>query len=479
MKSKFLALALALSLQPCAAVSTADSADFRARAPELPAPRPFNMPKIESYKLDNGLEVLFLEDHRFPFTSINLGFRNGSAQEPTSQVGIAEMTAALLTQGTTTRKSKQIASEVEFIGGALRASTDYDYSLLSGSCLSAYQDKLFDIMSDVLLNPDFDQDELSLYKANTIQELTMRRSDPDFLIEERFNKILFGSHPYSVVSPSEVDINKLTRKDLAEYHDTHYLPNNAVLIVVGDFDAQKMRTLIDSKIGASKWKSANLPGTAESPLPGQSGRKIYLVDRPGSVQTSIKVGNVGIKRSDPAYFSTLVANQILGGTAHARLFLNIREAKGFTYGAYSKLAARKSPGAFFASAGVRTEVTNPSILEFLYELDKMRTTNATDSEIKAAKNYLAGSFQLGLETQGGLAQRLLEMKLYDLPSDYLETYAKNVLAVTAADVRKAAGKLIDSNNLVICVVGDATKIKDDLSGFGPVSVFDTEGKLQQ
>lgn len=450
---------------------------WRKVAPQLPLPRPFNMPKVESYKMDNGLEVMLLEDHRFPFASINLGFRTGTAQEPATSLGVAEMTAILMPQGTTTRTSKQIASQVEYIGGALKSSTDYDYSLLSGSCLSAYSDKLFDVMCDVLLNPSFPADELSLRKANQIQELTMKRSDPDFLIEERFSKVVFGSHPYSVVSPSEADINKLTSKDLAEYHDSHYLPNNAVLIVVGDFDSAKIKPLLESKLGSAKWKQGNVPVAAEPAMPAQSGRKIYLVDRPGSVQTSIKVGNVSIKRNDPSYFPMLVANQILGGTAHARLFLNIREAKGFTYGAYSKLASRKEPGAFFAEADVRTDVTNPSLQEFLYELDKMRTTKVKDDEIQAAKNYLAGSFQLGLETQGGIAQRLLEMKLFDLPNDYLETYANKVVAVSVDDVKKAASKLIDSNNLVVCVVGDANKIKEDLALFGPVNVYDSQGRL--
>ena len=221
---------------------------WRKVAPQLPLPRPFNMPKVESYKMDNGLEVMLLEDHRFPFASINLGFRTGTAQEPATALGVAEMTAILMPQGTTTRTSKQIASQVEYIGGALKSSTDYDYSLLSGSCLSAYSDKLFDVMCDVLLNPSFPADELSLRKANQIQELTMKRSDPDFLIEERFSKVVFGAHPYSVVSPSEADINKLTSKDLAEYHDSHYLPNNAVLIVVADFYSAKIKPLLESKL---------------------------------------------------------------------------------------------------------------------------------------------------------------------------------------------------------------------------------------
>jgi predicted Zn-dependent peptidase len=195
------------------------------------------------------------------------------------------------------------------------------------------------------------------------------------------------------------------------------------------------------------------------------------------VQTAIKLGNVGVQRNDPNYFSLLVMNQILGGASNARLFLNIREQKGYTYGAYSRMSARKDKGSFAAEASVRTEVTGPSLQEFLYELERIRNIKVSDKEITEAKNYLAGSFQLGLETQGGLAQRLLEAKLYDLPDNYLETYADKVMAVNVEDVRGSARRLIDTNNLVITAVGDAKKIKQDLELFAPVTVYDTQGKL--
>lgn len=448
---------------------------WRKNPPGVPAPRPFNLPKIEKYTLANGLEVELVEDHRFPVIAFNLGFRSGTTSDPQDLLGLSEMTADMLTEGTAKRTSKQIASEIDFIGGGLAAASDYDYTILSGSALSAYSDRLLDLMTDVLFNPSFPDSELSLKKVNLIQELTIKRGEPDFLVEERFNKTVFGSHPYSVVAPTEAAINKISRKNLIDWHAAHYQPKNTVLLVIGDFSAAKIKSEIESKFGS--WKAQDL-NTADQPLPPrQDGRRIYLVDRPGSVQTSIKVGNVGVKRSDPDYFPMLVMNQILGGAAHARLFLNIREAKGFTYGAYSRVAARKDSGSFFATASVRTDVTNPSLLEFLYELDRIRTTKVTDEEIKSAKNYLAGSFQLGLETHSGLAQRLLEAKLYNLPDNYLETYADKITAVTVDDVRKAAGRLIDANNLVIAVVGDGKKIEKDLELFGPVTVYDSQGKL--
>jgi len=449
---------------------------WRKNPPTVPPPRPFKLPAIENYKLDNGLSVQLVEDHRFPFMTMALGIKIGSAVDPKDKLGLADMTAGMLNEGTTTRKSKEIADEVDFIGGALKATSDYDFTILSGSALSKYRDRLVNILSEVIFHPTFPENELSLAKTNLIEELAMKRSEPDFLVEERFNKVLFGNHPYAVVAPTPATVERLTRKDLQDFHDTYYLPNESTLVVVGDFDSAKIKDMIAGKFGAT-WKSGTLP-LAETPKAvRQDSRKIYLVNRPGSVQSSIRIGNVAIARNDPDYFPMVVANQILGGAAHSRLFLNIREQKGYTYGAYSSVSAHRQPGSFAAEANVRTEVTAASLQEFLYELARIRNVKVSDKELADGKSYLVGSFQLGLESQSGLAQRLLEEKLFDLPSDYLETYTSKVMAVNTDQIRAVARKLIDENHLVIAVVGDSQKILPELQYFAPVEVYDTSGKL--
>jgi predicted Zn-dependent peptidase len=449
---------------------------WRKDSPALPPPRPFVMPAIDSYKLDNGLTVQLLEDHRVPFITAELGIKAGSSRDPKDMLGLAGITADMITEGTATKKSKEIAQEVDYIGGGLHAAADADFTLLVGSSLSKYTDRLFNIMSDVVLNPSFPQDELKLNKTNLLQELIMKRSEPDFLVNESFSKQVFGDHPYAIIAPKPETVQRITQKDLEDFHAKYYVPNEAILIVVGDFDKAAMKDKIAAAFG-DKWKSGTVE-TAEMPAaPKQEGVHIYLIDRPGSVQSSIKIGNIAIKKSDPDFFPLLVTNQILGGAAHSRLFVNIREEKGYTYGAYSSFAARKDPGAFAATAEVRTDVTSPSLQEFFYELERIRNVKASDKELQDAKMYLAGSFQLGLETQAGLAQRLLEVQLYDLPADYLATYADKVMAVTPDDVRRVARKDIDANDFVISVVGDANKIKSDLEYFAPVQVFDTSGNL--
>jgi zinc protease len=457
-------------------VESAASEAWRKNPPQTPAPRPFKLPSVSTYKLDNGLTVQLLEDHRVPFITVELGIKSGSAHEPRELLGLSSMTANMLSEGTKKLKSKEIAEEVDFIGGGLRASADADFTIVVASALSKYTDRLFNIMSDVVLNPSFPEDELKLKKTNLLQELIMKRSDPDFLVSERFAKVVYGDHPYSVVAPEPETVERISKADLEKYHAAQYVPNNAVLIVVGDFDKVKLEDLIKKSFGAQVWPTGNIEIAKIQAAPKLSGKHIYLVDRPGSVQSTLRLGNLGLNKTNPDFFPMLVANQILGGASHSRLFTNIRENKGYTYGAYSGFSARKDPGSFAASADVRTEVTTPSLQEFIYELEKMRNLKVEDKEMTDSKNYLTGSFQLGLETQAGLAQRLLEVQMYDLPANYLETYTDKVMAVTPDDVRRVARKYIDLDNMVITVVGDANKIKRELELFAPVDLFDTQGK---
>jgi predicted Zn-dependent peptidase len=455
-------------------VAAADES-WRAKMPTLPAPKEFKMPAVKTYKLDNGLKVQLVEDHRFPYITTYLGMKTGTIADSAESLGVAELTADMLNEGTRTKKSKEIAEEIDFIGGSLAAISDYDFTIMSGSSLSNYTDRLFSLMNDVLLNPSFPEDELKLKKTNWIQELTMKRSDPDFLLEERFRKVVFGPHPYGVVSPKPEMISKITQEDLKKFHRENFLPNDSILLVLGDFDNSKIESQIQATFGS--WAKGERRDSQLAEATSHKNRRVYLVDRPGSVQTALMIGNLGIKKKDPDYFATKVMNQILGGSAHSRLFLNIREQKGYTYGAYSSMAARVHPDAFSAGASVRTEVTAPSVKEFLFELDRIRDAAVTREELDDARNYLVGQFQLGLETQSGLAQRLLEVSLFDMPDDYLETFSKKIMAVEAADVQRAANRVIQSKDLVITAVGDATKIKSGLESFGEIEVYDSNGDL--
>ena len=448
--------------------------EWRKQAPKLPAPREFKLAKTEKYKLANGLTVELLEDHRVPFTTIACGIKAGSVYNPTSMEGLSQLVTTMLSEGTEKHNSKELAEEIDFIGGAFSASAGPDFALINASALSQYNERLLATLADILEHPSFPEEELKLKKTNLIQELIMSRSKPDFLGNERFAKVVFGNHPYSLVAPKPETVEKVSRKDLLEFHKKNYLPNDTDIVVVGDFKAAEMKGLIEKYLGT--WKSATEAKPVEAALPRQIGRKIYLVDRPGSVQSRIKLGNVGIKKTDPDIYAMTVANQILGGAATSRLFTNIRESKGYTYGAYSRVNPQREPGSFAAEAEVRTDVTAPALQEFLYEMERMRNLEPSEKELASTKNYLVGAFQLGLETQSGLSARLLEAELYKLPADYLETYGQKIMAVTPADVQRVARKYIDYDNMVVTVVGDAAKIEKQLEPFAQTLVYDTSGK---
>lgn len=467
--------ASSITLQSVSAEENNSSDDFRAKAPKAKAPKPFKLPEIETYQLKNGLKVQLVEDHRVPYVTTFLGFKAGKLLDDSKSLGVAKITAGMLNEGTKSRTSKEIASQIDFIGGSLNAHTGYDFTLISGSSLSNETESLFTLFSDILLNPTFPEDELKLKKKNWLESLKLKRSQPSFLLEERFRKVVFGGHPYGIVSPHPDMIANISQSDLINFHKSHYIPNDAILLVLGDIKKDEIKPLI--KKSFASWTPGNRKKVKLPKVPSHKGRKIYLVNRPGSVQSSLKLGNLGIKKTDPDYFRIQVMNEVLGGGAHSRLFVNIREDKGYTYGAYSASATRVHPDVFYAAADVRTNVTAPSLQEFLYELEKIRNLKPKAEEMNTAKKYLTGKFQLGMETQSGLARRLLEVALYNLPKDYLETYTKKIMRVSPDDVRKAARKIIHSKDLVIAVVGDAEKIRPDLEMFAPVEVYSTQGKL--
>lgn len=467
-------ISLAIAGLPSASSANIDEA-FRATKPALPPPKAFKLPAVKTFQLDNGLKVQFIENHKYPYVEVFLGMKTGTVDNNPDKLGIAELVARMLNDGTDTKKQKEISEEIEFIGGSFGTNADYDFTILSAGCLSNYTDRLFSLLADVLLHPSFPEDELKISKSNWIQALNMRRSDPDYLLQERFRKVVFGDHPYGALAPKPEAINSISQSDLKKFRELNYLPNDSLLLVIGDFDDKKTEALVKSSFGS--WKSGQRKKKELPAMPQQKDRHVYLIDRPDSAQSSVAIGNLGIKKKDPDYFVAKVMNQILGGSSSSRLFMNLREAKGYTYGAYSDLAFSVYPDVFSAGASVRTEVTEPAVKEFLSELDRIRDSSVTNEELDFAKKYLVGNYQLGLETQGGLAHRLLDVGLYDLDDNYLETFTDKIMAVSKEDVQRVAKRVIQSNDFVITVVGDAKKVKQGLEQFGKVETYDLNGDL--
>lgn len=365
--------------------------DFRKTAPTALAPKSFEIAKPFETVLPNGLKVVVFEDKRLPLVSYRLGFKTGDVNDPKDSNGLTSAITALLNEGTKTRTSKQLAEEIERLGASVSASSTDDNTIVAASALSLYSTDVLRLMADVVLNPVFPESELALYKKNTIENLKYQRSQPAFLASEQIAKTLYGTHPYGIVSASPAEIERITREKLARFHAKMFTPNNATLIVVGDVDRENLLKEIKDAFGG--WQKGTVEAMKFDTPPVRTATTLTVVDRPGSLQSNIVLANLAIDRSNPDYFPVLVMNQILGAGASSRLFMNLREAKGYTYGAYSRFDARRLAGNFETNAEVRTPVTGDSLKEFFYELNRVRNERATEKELKDAKSYLTGVFR--------------------------------------------------------------------------------------
>src|ERR1043166_4988588 len=449
------------------------------KTPPPPGPaRPLNLPKLTEKKLANGLTVVLAPLPNVPKVSAILTFRAATdATDRTAHPGIAQIAAGIANEGTDTRTSKQIKEELRSIGGSLTLFTDADQTQLTATSLSEFSNRMFDLMSDVAQHPVFPETEVKLAQENTIQQIRAGRSNPGFLANERFQKAVFGNHPYSFVVPDEKSISALTRDDLKAFVTKFYIPNAAHLIVVGDIDVDK--TFAEIEKAFAGWKSGTVPPDENPAVPTRDKRQIYFVDRPGSIQSAIYIGNVSIPRKDKDYFAIRTANTIYGGSFYSRLTKNIRETKGYTYSPFSSSNTLAKSGSFVAGAFVRNEVTGPTLLEIFYELDRMRVLPVTDEELSAAKEYSAGNFSVELASQQGLAGRINTVYPYDLDKNFINDFRPKIEALTTADIQKVAAKYFDTYHAAIVIVGDWDKVKDQVTPFGDVTIYDAEGNVIQ
>lgn len=447
------------------------------KTPPAPgAARPLNLPQITEKKLSNGLTVVLAPLPNVPKITALLTYRSATnAADRVAHPGIAQIASSVANEGTDTRTSKQIKEELRSIGGSLGLGSDADATTLSASALSEFSSRLFDLMSDVTQHPSFPANELKLAQENTIQQIRAARANPNFLVNERFQKAVFGNHPYSFVVPDEKSISALTQQDLKTFVSKYYIPNTSHLIIVGDFESDKIMPEIEKAFGS--WKGGTAPADDNPPLPVRDKRQIYFINRPGSIQSGIYIGNVAIPRKDKDYFAIRTANTIYGGSFYSRLTRNIREDKGYTYSPFSSANTQLKTGSFLAGAFVRNEVTGPTLLEIFYELDRMRVLPVTDEELKAAKEFSTGNFSVELASQSGLAGRINTVYTYELDKTFINDFRPRIEALTAADIQRAAAKYFDTYHAAVVIVGDWDKVKDQVTPFGEVTMYDAEGNV--
>src|SRR6266566_43620 len=442
--------------------------------PPLPA-RPIRLPAAYQTTLSNGLIVVVVEDSRLPLVSYRLALRTGDAHDPSELPGLMDMLTGLLTEGTESRTSREIADEVARLGATLHAGANSDYTTVAASSLSTFSDEILELMADVALRPVFPANEVELAKQNTKESLKQQRAQPSFLASEMVAKVMFGAHPYHVTAPTPESIDATTRERIVAFHRAAFVANNAVLLVAGDVQQDPILKQVERLFGA--WTPGPLPGDDFPAPPQRASRSAYIIDRPGSAQANIVIANEGITRTSPDYFPMLVMHTVLGANASSRLFMNLREEKGYTYGAYSSLDTRRVAGSFRATAEVRTAVTGASLKEFFFELERIRNEAVSDKELADAKSYLTGVFPIRIETQEGLIEQIVSIRMFDLPHDYLNTYRDHVNAVTAADIQRVAQQYVTPDKAAIVIVGDVETISDEVTPFADsLEYYDTEGR---
>jgi zinc protease len=448
---------------------------FRREMPAPLAPRPLNLPEPFETILDNGLVLVLIEDKRLPLINFRLAFRSGDANDPVALPGLSDMMSHLMTEGTTTRTSRQIAEEIERVGATLSVGSSSDFTTVGASGLSVYANEILELIADVTLRATFPQNEVDLARENTKQMLIQQRAQPTFLASERMAQVMFGEHPYSRISPTPEMLDALTRDRLLSFRESVFIPNNAVLIVVGDFEHDSLVAEVGRLF--TEWKSGDKPQHAFSVPPERKSRTAYVIDRPGSAQSNLVIANHGITRTSSDYFPLLLMHTILGANASSRLFMNLREEKGYTYGAYSNLDARWLAGTFRATAEVRTAVTGVSLHEFFYELNRIRDEVVSADEITNAKSYLTGVFPIRIETQEGLIDQLVSIKMFDLPDDYLKLYREKVNAVTTEDIQRVAQTYVQPDRAALVIVGDAAEVTRQVEPYSEaIEFYDTDGK---
>jgi len=440
----------------------------RTKPPATPALPAYKLPPVSETALPNGLQIVLVEDRRFPLVTVRLAFQAGSRFDPADLPGLSESVGALLKEGTKTRSSRQLAEELASIGGSLNAQNGRDALTISANALSEHAVRLLDLIADVARNATFPADEVQLRKQNRHQSLMLQRSRADFQGELKLNEVLYGAHPYARTSPTPESIERLDVAKLTAFRDEFLAPNNAVLIVLGQLPARaELLNVIKQKFG--DWQKRNLPAPPSAPLP-ESKRTLLLVDRPGSVQADIRVGKLAVTRASPEYFPLLMGNSVLGTGTSSRLFTDIREKRGYAYDAHSILDTQKDAGAFVAVTQVRNEVVEPALEALVQDLNAIAQAPVGDSELSDFKNFLSGFFVMRLESQNGLATQLALVKTMGLPNDYLETYTTRIRSTEPDQILAAAKKYISPDQAAIVVVGDAQKIGPALEKIGKFEV---------
>ena len=406
--------------------------------------------------LTGGMVVLQTERHSVPMVSVVMAVRAGSIAEPLAKAGLAYLTAALLNEGTQKRTSREISEAIEFVGGSLSASAGADYTTVSLTVLKKDIELGFDLLSDIVMHPAFREEEISRKKRITLNWLIQQNEEPGAVASIAFSKAVFGDHPYGRQVQGTIEtIPAITRQDLIDFHEAYFVPNNAIVSVVGDIRRDELQQLLGKYF--KDWQQKKVPDNTLPPVEPKTRPAVIKVSK-DLTQTNIILGHLGISRGDPDYYAVTVMNYILGGGGFAsRLVDNIRDNRGLAYDVHSSFSANRYSGSFRAGLQTKNESANTAIAEVIKEMVRIRTEPVSDKELADAKSYLTGSFPLRIDSNSKIAGFNLAVEYYGLGLDYVDRYPSIINALTKEDILRVAGKYLDPANYVLIVVGNLEK----------------------
>lgn len=427
------------------------------------------LPAYEKYSLENGLVVYLVPMKKLPLVNFRLVVPAGSVYDPKTKEGLAGLTATLLKKGTKNKTATQISEEIEFVGGSLSTGTIQDLAYITAEFLSKDTDLGLNMISDILFNPIFPQEEIERERSQVLAGLEQEKDEPTVVANKHFYEFLFGDHPYAhAVEGNSSSVQSLSRKDILDFYQKYYKAKGSVLVVVGDFDSSILKEKINKLFSA--WEAG--PGyKMKLPRPAKiSGWKTMLVEKPDVTQTQIRIGNIGVARDNPDIFAINVTNIILGGGFASRLVDEIRVNRGLTYGVSSRFVPFKDSGIYLISTFTKNKTTRETIDVALAEVKKFREKGVSAEELKGAQNYIKGLFPLRLETPEAIATQITDIEFYGLDPNYVENYYKKIDAVTLDEVKKTAQKYFEYDNLAFLVVTNPKEVKSQLAGMGKLEV---------
>lgn len=446
----------------------------RTRPPKPGPASQLTFPTFTERSLKNGVPLYVVENHTQPYVSLQLVIRSGASSDG-DLPGLAEFTSILLLSGAGNRNATQLAEEIDFLGAVLDATAGRDETTIGLGVLSNFLEQALDLMADVLLRPSFAADEVTRERRQAIAALKQNRSDPGYLASVQFRRQIYGDSPYgSEIDGTEESLKKITREECIRFHGQHYTAGNAFFVVAGDVDPEEFVAMLDARFG--EW-AGDKPAVRESPASSASNvRNVVIVDRPGSVQSALRVGGHGLARRDPDYIPLIVLNTLFGGYFNSRINNNLRERHGFTYGARSSVEGLLLPGSISVVASVGTEVTDRAIEEIVRELEMVSSEMVQEQELEMVKSYIVGSQALQTETPGQVASFVRAIALYGLPTDYYQRFPAEVHKLTREDLLRVARRYLGPESMVIVVAGNAAAIGESLERFGPVRVVNEMGE---